>query len=345
VVAAEPTAPEEPPAPAPAPADAAPAAGELAPAPEAPAGAAPAGESAAPEAPAPPPAVPPAPPLPARPAQEEPPAPEAEPSGGLGDLPRLVPALASDPRVVGAAAVVAVLFVLWLLVRGRTRSAGRRRRVEAFPPLPPLDGLAPEVDEHELVGPVREEPALTPPAEEDEFPAPKRAARISWREPLPGTSPERATPRAAEPPPPPTPAASAAPIAPEWSELPPPPESEFEPPDLWEESDLEPEAPSQAAAPAPSAEPTELELSPPPPPAAPSAELERELRELERRLRHLETRLEEVTEARDRMERQLAANAEELRVQRSAIARTQRVVRTLAQPDAPPREPARGPGS
>jgi hypothetical protein len=45
------------------------------------------------------------------------------------------------------------------------------------------------------------------------------------------------------------------------------------------------------------------------------------------------------------MERQLAANAEELRVQRSAIARTQRVVRSLAQPDGSTKEPGRGPGA
>jgi hypothetical protein len=69
---------------------------------------------------------------------------------------------------------------------------------------------------------------------------------------------------------------------------------------------------------------------------------------MERRLRHLETRLEEMADARERAERQLAAHTEELRVQRSAIARAQRVLRTLARPDEPsepvPRDPGRSPG-
>jgi hypothetical protein len=52
--------------------------------------------------------------------------------------------------------------------------------------------------------------------------------------------------------------------------------------------------------------------------------------ETERRIAHLERRLEELVDARERLERQVAAQTEELRVQRAAIARTQRVLRTVA---------------
>jgi hypothetical protein len=71
------------------------------------------------------------------------------------------------------------------------------------------------------------------------------------------------------------------------------------------------------------------------------------LREMGRRLQVAENRLDEVTDARDRLERQMSAQAEELRVQRAAIARVQRVLRTLARPDEAtepaPRDPNRGP--
>ena len=63
--------------------------------------------------------------------------------------------------------------------------------------------------------------------------------------------------------------------------------------------------------------------------------------ETERRIAHLEKRIEELAEARDRLERQVAAQTEELRVQRAAIARTQRVLRSIAPrgEDEPPSEP------
>jgi hypothetical protein len=62
--------------------------------------------------------------------------------------------------------------------------------------------------------------------------------------------------------------------------------------------------------------------------------------ELERRLSLLEQRLEEVIDAKDRLERQVSAQTEELRVQRAAIARTQRVLRTVVRPeDDTPSEP------
>ncbi|UCE87366.1 MAG: hypothetical protein JSU66_06495 [Deltaproteobacteria bacterium] len=70
-------------------------------------------------------------------------------------------------------------------------------------------------------------------------------------------------------------------------------------------------------------------------------------RDVDRRIQGLETRLAEVVDARDRLERQVSAQAEELRVQRAAIARAQRVLRTLARPEEAtepaPRDPNRGP--
>ena len=55
--------------------------------------------------------------------------------------------------------------------------------------------------------------------------------------------------------------------------------------------------------------------------------------DLESRIGDLERRLEQLGEARERLERQVAAQTEELRVQRAAIARTQRVVRSMTKGD------------
>lgn len=57
------------------------------------------------------------------------------------------------------------------------------------------------------------------------------------------------------------------------------------------------------------------------------------IRELERRVVSLETRLDEVVDSKERLERQVVAQTEELRVQRAAIARTQRAVRNMARPE------------
>ena len=62
--------------------------------------------------------------------------------------------------------------------------------------------------------------------------------------------------------------------------------------------------------------------------------------ELERRLARLEERMEEVVDEKERLGRQVAAQTEELRVQRAAIARTQRVLRDLTRPADEPTEPA-----
>jgi septal ring factor EnvC (AmiA/AmiB activator) len=65
------------------------------------------------------------------------------------------------------------------------------------------------------------------------------------------------------------------------------------------------------------------------------------IRELESRIASLEGRLDEVVDARERLERQVAAQTEELRVQRAAIARTQRALRNMTRPeDDGPTEPA-----
>lgn len=61
--------------------------------------------------------------------------------------------------------------------------------------------------------------------------------------------------------------------------------------------------------------------------------------EMERRFADFERRLEQLTEARERLERQVAAQTEELRVQRAAIARTQRVVRSIAKTEDVATEP------
>ena len=66
--------------------------------------------------------------------------------------------------------------------------------------------------------------------------------------------------------------------------------------------------------------------------------------ENERRMAHLERRIEELVDARERLERQVSAQTEELRVQRAAIARTQRVLRTVAprSEDEPSSDPVKG---
>ena len=63
--------------------------------------------------------------------------------------------------------------------------------------------------------------------------------------------------------------------------------------------------------------------------------------EFERRMAAMETRVEELVDAKERLERQVAAQTEELRVQRAAIARTQRAVRNLGRTgEEAPTEPA-----
>ena len=62
-------------------------------------------------------------------------------------------------------------------------------------------------------------------------------------------------------------------------------------------------------------------------------EFQQMMAEMSRRMEALESRCDELVDARDRLERQVAAQTEELRVQRAAIARTQRAVRNLGRPE------------
>jgi len=67
--------------------------------------------------------------------------------------------------------------------------------------------------------------------------------------------------------------------------------------------------------------------------AAGDGDIARIVRELQTRVNALESKLDEASEARERLERQVAAQSEELRVQRAAIARTQRALRSMSRPD------------
>jgi hypothetical protein len=72
-----------------------------------------------------------------------------------------------------------------------------------------------------------------------------------------------------------------------------------------------------------------------------SAEIGILLKEIERRVAGIETRINELADGREQIERQVAAQTEELRVQRAAIARTQRAVRNMSRTDdAQATEPA-----
>jgi hypothetical protein len=75
------------------------------------------------------------------------------------------------------------------------------------------------------------------------------------------------------------------------------------------------------------------------PSEASGADLSRLAGDLVNRVADLEKRLEQLLEARERIERQVAAQTEELRVQRAAIARTQRVVRSMTKGEDVATEP------
>lgn len=87
------------------------------------------------------------------------------------------------------------------------------------------------------------------------------------------------------------------------------------------------------------ATPVPVAVTPTPEPTPVAAQVGQISAEVERRVAELERRLEQLTEARERLERQVAAQTEELRVQRAAIARTQRVVRTIAKTEDMATEP------
>jgi len=68
--------------------------------------------------------------------------------------------------------------------------------------------------------------------------------------------------------------------------------------------------------------------------SAGDGDVARMLREFESRLVKFETQLDEANDARERLERQVTAQAEELRVQRAAIARAQRALRGMNRGEA-----------
>jgi hypothetical protein len=72
---------------------------------------------------------------------------------------------------------------------------------------------------------------------------------------------------------------------------------------------------------------------------ASNGDVSRAATDLANRVAALERRVEQLAEARERIERQVAAQTEELRVQRAAIARTQRVVRSMSKGEDVATEP------
>lgn len=99
---------------------------------------------------------------------------------------------------------------------------------------------------------------------------------------------------------------------------------------------------SSASTPRSPAPPSQSFVSAAPPPAAPvDAVSKADFEAFEARVKGLEDQLNGFAAARERLETQIKSQAEELRVQRAAIARTQRVVRSLASAeDDMPAEPA-----
>jgi len=195
------------------------------------------------------------------------------------------------------AAIVAALLAVWFFLRRRAQSSDQEIR-DSLPDFPPLDGLSTQ----DSADPVTiSEADLAGPGDGDE---PEVTAVTPEDEDLPAVPgqvippPPTATPSVEVPPAGETPAAP----PPEPTPAPEPAQTPF---------------PGIAAAPV----------------AAPDSAAERTLSEIERRLRHIETRIEEMADSRERLDRQLAAHTEELRVQRSAIARAQRVLRNLTRPD------------
>ncbi len=184
--------------------------------------------------------------------------------------------------------------------------------------------------------------AATAASEEtEEIPAASTPTTSDFFEPTPEPEPELGlAPPMPEPEPTPEP-------APDFTPEPAPEPDSGEPVDDWFSTE-----PSAIPAAAPGPEPAEDEekeetamnpdmqdlpaqrnqAAPPPMPSATGVDSDvmRLVQEMERRIAHLETRLEESVEARERLERQVAAQSEELRVQRAAIARTQRALRSMS---------------
>jgi hypothetical protein len=206
-------------------------------------------------------------------------------------------------------AVIAVLLLGWLFLRRRSEHFVE----EPEPGFPPVDSLGDQT--------VSEEDLALPEVDA----APEAASAIAAEdEDLPAEPGQPLPPR------------SAAPAASGGVGVPPAGQSQ---PESQPESEPEPVAPEPAQEAFPG-----LGAAAAPAAAAAEAGSDRVLQEIERRLRHIETRIEEIADSRERTDRQLAAHTEELRVQRSAIARAQRVLRNLTRPDEASEPAPKGPG-
>lgn len=263
------------------------------------------------------PAAPPAPTATARPAPTPvlPPTTTSEAPRGIADyLPKGINPL----FLVGAVALLAG-FLLWGLLGRRDRTA---REVEAADESPAnvfADRPTPawgETGATPETAPSAAAPTIeVPPADE-----------LAAEEPAPASDLPLFTPRTEE-----LPAIEAA----EEDDMPAPLERGATPRHL---SVVPVEPP-------PAPEPVAAAFGAAPAAPAPSFDVGSRVSDLERRIALLERKLEDAADVRERLERQVVAQTEELRVQRAAIARTQRVLRTLARPDDLPIEPApRGSG-
>lgn len=201
--------------------------------------------------------------------------------------------------------VIVVLLLAWLFLRRRSQSYVTEP-ADSLPDFPPVDSVGEDtVSESDLALPEVESAAEVADEDED-LPAPSIPADAR------GVTVPPAEPATPEPVPEPEPAPEPAPFA--------------------------------AAEPAPEPIPGLGAAAAAAPAQGSEGGVERTLQEIERRLRHIETRVEEAADSRERTERALAAHTEELRVQRSAIARAQRVLRNLTRPDESNEPVPKGPG-
>jgi hypothetical protein len=262
-----------------------------------------------------PPAPMPAPPAVSPPALVRPtPAPKAQPAAPPATGGSWVERLTSHPLWLGGAVVVLLSLAAIALVM-------RRRR--ALPNDLDVTAIAEEVEQTaELDAPGRV-PSGGFAMGDDSAPSTSRPEEI----PLSGLFDRPAAPAPTWPAPPPaanpTPAAAEAEdsLFDDAGEMPAEPDAREGDAPMNQEMDLPVDRrPSQPAA--------RMGGS-----AAPSPDIARMLQDFERRIATLEARLDESNEAREKLERQVAAQSEELRVQRAAIARTQRALRTMTRGD------------
>jgi len=229
-----------------------------------------------------------------------------------------------DPRLVWMIVAIALLFVVWGVLRRRARSHAEARDV---PPVPPAEGpLQPEVGGEDEMATVSERDVVRPEERDTAGAAGPETPEATQAQP--GSPTEEGT----SPPPSPGWGATAEETKPEEAV-----------------ADEEPELPSiPGAGPAAGATASGAASrrgAASADPGSDAATQARAVAELERRLHVLESRVEELVDGRERAERQLAAHTEELRVQRSAIARAQRVLRSLTRPDEATEPAPRGPSS